>query len=79
MMFLNLSKLLSTKEFTAEEREVIESRFGTLYQSNNDLEEFCIRHQVNPINVWYWFKQSKVIPKQTYANVGHGIFSGFGP
>lgn len=55
---------LPTKEFSAEEREAIESGFGSLYQSNNDLEEFCIRHQVNPINVWYWFKQSKVIPRQ---------------
>jgi hypothetical protein len=55
---------LQTKEFTAEEREEIESGFPTLYQNNNDLEEFCIRHQVNPINVWYWFKQSNVIPKQ---------------
>lgn len=55
---------LPTKEFTAEEREAIESGFGSLYQSNNKLEEFCIRHQVNPINVWYWFKQNKVIPKQ---------------
>ena len=54
---------LPTKEFTTEERETIESQFGGLYQGNNDLEEFCIRHQVNPINVWYWFKQSKVIPK----------------
>jgi hypothetical protein len=55
---------LPTKEFSAEEREVIENGFPTLYQSNNDLEEFCTRHQVNPINVWYWFKQSNVIPQQ---------------
>lgn len=55
---------LPHEEFTAEERESIESGFPTLYQSNNDLEEFCIRHQVNPINVWYWFKQSNVIPQQ---------------
>jgi len=55
---------LPTKEFTAEERETIENGFGSLYQNNNDLEEFCIRHQVNPINVWYWFKQSNVIPQQ---------------
>jgi len=57
-------KALPTKEFTAEEREAIENGFGSLYQNNNDLEEFCIRHQVNPINVWYWFKQSNVIPQQ---------------
>lgn len=55
---------LPVKKFTAEEREAIESKFPSLYQSNNDLEEFCIRHQVNPINVWYWFKQSNVVPKQ---------------
>lgn len=55
---------LPTREFTAEEREEIDCGFSSLYQNNNDLEEFCIRHQVNPINVWYWFKQSNVIPQQ---------------
>jgi Eco57I restriction-modification methylase len=60
----NFIAALSNREFTAEERENIESEFGSLYQSNNDLEEFCIRHNVNPIDVWYWFKQSNVIPKQ---------------
>jgi len=61
---LDFIESLPVKEFTAEERESIESGFPSLYQSNNDLEEFCIRHQVNPINVWYWFKQSNVIPQQ---------------
>lgn len=42
-------------------REIKED-FATLYQSNNDLEEFCIRHQVNPINVWYWFKEANTLP-----------------
>lgn len=55
---------LPTQEFTAEERQKIEAEFPALYQNNNDLEAFCIRHTVNPINVWYWFKQSNVIPKQ---------------
>jgi hypothetical protein len=55
---------LPVKEFTTEERETVKKGFPSLYQGNNDLEEFCIRHQVNPINVWYWFKQSKVIPQQ---------------
>ncbi|WPX40860.1 BREX-1 system adenine-specific DNA-methyltransferase PglX [Akkermansia sp. N21116] len=55
---------LPIKKFTAEERDAIENGFGNLYQNNNDLEEFCIRHQINPINVWYWFKQSNVIPQQ---------------
>ncbi len=51
-------------ELTEEVQHAIENSFPTLYQSNNGLEEFCIRHQVNPINVWYWFKQSNVIPQQ---------------
>jgi hypothetical protein len=55
---------LPTKDFSEEEVEKITEGFPSLYQSNNDLEEFCIRHQVNPINVWHWFKQSKVIPQQ---------------
>lgn len=57
-------KALPTEESTEEKREKVESCFPILYQSNNGLEEFCIRHQINPINVWYWFKQSNVIPKQ---------------
>ena len=55
---------LPVKEFTAEAQEAIEAELPSLYQSNNDLEAFCIRHKINPINVWYWFKQSNVIPKQ---------------
>lgn len=55
---------LPEKEFTSTEKERIEKEFPSLYQSNNDLEEFCIRHQVNPINVWSWFKESNVVPKQ---------------
>ena len=50
--------------FSTEEKDNIVAEFPNLYQSNNDLEEFCIRHQVNPINVWYWFKESNSIPKQ---------------
>jgi len=55
---------LHALKLTLEERDSIEKEFSFLYQSNNNLEEFCIRHQVNPINVWYWFKQSNKIPKQ---------------
>ena len=55
---------LPDKEFTKQETETIWNEFPRLYQSNNDLEEFCILHKVNPVNVWYWFKESNVIPKQ---------------
>ena len=47
----------------------IKAGFATLYQSNNDLEEFCIRHQVNPINVWYWFKEANVMPAARAAEI----------
>ncbi len=49
-------------EFEPEKIREIKEGFATLYQSNNDLEEFCIRHQVNPINVWYWFKEAQIVP-----------------
>lgn len=55
---------LPTKKFSIDEIEKITAEFPKLYQSNNDLEEFCIRYKVNPINVWYWFKESGVIPQQ---------------
>lgn len=49
-------------------REIKEG-FAALYQSNNDLEEFCIRHQVNPINVWYWFREANVLPEARAAEI----------
>ncbi len=60
----NFITSLSTKEFSSDERENIQREFSSLYQSNNELEEFCIRNQVNPINIWYWFKKSNIIPNQ---------------
>ena len=61
---------LPTTTFNAEQLRIIKSEFSALYQSNNDLEEFCIRHQVNPINVWYWFKESNVLPAARTAEIG---------
>lgn len=55
--------------YDEQQLQTIKSEFSTLYQSNNDLEEFCIRHQVNPINVWYWFKESKVLPNARAAEI----------
>ncbi|MBC7388092.1 MAG: BREX-1 system adenine-specific DNA-methyltransferase PglX [Opitutaceae bacterium] len=60
---------LEVTEFDIQKVQSIKSDFGSLYQSNNDLEEFCIRHQVNPINVWYWFKESKVLPQARAAEI----------
>ncbi|MGG9959995.1 BREX-1 system adenine-specific DNA-methyltransferase PglX [Ferruginibacter sp. SUN106] len=60
---------LESIEFDVQKVQAIKSEFGSLYQSNNDLEEFCIRHQVNPINVWYWFKESKILPQARAAEI----------
>lgn len=56
-----LSYILHLPE--ADEVERIND-FGILYQSHNDWEEFCIRHQVNPIEAWYQYKQQGVLPAQ---------------
>jgi hypothetical protein len=62
---------VSIKKTDFEETEVqsIKSEFGTLYQNNNNLEEFCIHHQINPINVWYWFKESNVLPQVRISEI----------
>lgn len=52
-----------------EQKQLVISEFPSLFQSNNDLEEFCIRHQVNPLNVWYWFKESKILPAARAAEI----------
>lgn len=78
-----LDWLQQNKEFPASNEvfelvrnlEVIDSipqicNFESLYQSNNGWEEFCISHQINPIEVWYQFNKAGVIPPsrtQTFA------------
>jgi hypothetical protein len=60
---------LPTGSFEDQEIQTIKTEFGSLYQSNNDLEEFCIRHKVNPINIWYWFNESKTLPQGRAAEI----------
>lgn len=38
--------------------------FESLYLNNNNWEEFCIKHRINPIDAWYQFKRAKVLPSQ---------------
>ncbi len=54
---------LPIADFEEDKIRQIKKDFETIYQSNNDLEEFCKTHQVNPINVWYWFKEARILPK----------------
>ncbi len=72
---LEYIKSLPIKEFSDEEVKKITDGFPSLYQNNNDLEEFCIRHQVNPINVWYWFKQNNFIPQQRMHTMAMGFLA----
>ena len=60
---------LPVTAFDEQQIREIKEGFATLYQSNNDLEEFCIRHKVNPINVWYWFKEANVVPAARAAEI----------
>ncbi len=60
---------LHVEPYESDKKAQIIKAFETLYQNNNDLEEFCIKHQVNPINVWHWFKESKTLPKQRTATI----------
>lgn len=62
-------KQLPVVAIEEEKKRQIILEFPSMYQSNNDLEEFCIRHQVNPINVWCWFKESKVLPPARAAEI----------
>ena len=54
---------LPNKVYSLEEYDGIQNKFDTLLQGNNNLEEFCDFHQVNPIDVWYWLSKSNIIPK----------------
>jgi len=38
--------------------------FDVLYQTNKEWEEFCIQHKMNPVEVWWQFKQAGVLPPQ---------------
>ena len=53
-------------EFDSEKKQEIFENFSSLYQTNNNLEEFCIRNKVNPLDVCLWFNESNILP-QAYA------------
>jgi len=38
--------------------------FEVLYQTNKDWEEFCIQHKMNPVEVWWQFKNAGILPPQ---------------
>ena len=38
--------------------------FDVLYQTNKEWEEFCIQHKMNPVEVWWQFKNAGILPPQ---------------
>lgn len=52
------------EELPINEEQPKVNDFETLYQNNNGWEEFCIKHQMNPIEVWYQFKNANILPPQ---------------
>ncbi|SNB43070.1 conserved hypothetical protein [Flavobacterium psychrophilum] len=56
------TRTLSEIKFDENFIREIKENFNSLYKGNSNLEEFCIKYQVNPINVWYWFKEEKFLP-----------------
>lgn len=55
---------LPTLIYMEESAAFLREKFESLYQNNNDLEEFCVKNNINPINVWYLFRESGVLPVQ---------------
>lgn len=55
---------LEQDEQVIETKEKLGKEFSKLYQSNYGFEEFCIENEINPINLWYWFKESGIVPQQ---------------
>jgi hypothetical protein len=50
--------------FDIDEKVQLEEGFDSLYQKNNSFEEYCISKNINPINIWYLFKNIRIPPKQ---------------
>lgn len=40
------------------------SDFSALFLKNNNWDDFCLKHQMNPIEVWYQFQKQRIVPEQ---------------
>lgn len=52
------------EQLPVEDNQTRIDDFDILYQSHNNWEEFCIRHEMNPIEVWYQAREQAVLPAQ---------------
>ncbi|MBZ0199404.1 MAG: hypothetical protein K8H86_06025 [Ignavibacteriaceae bacterium] len=70
-------KNLPSEEISVERKQELNNLFSSLFQNNNDLEEFCIKQNINPINVWYLFKQSNILPSQRTQTIAMELLVDF--
>ena len=63
--FTPSNELLANLDALEERSEMPKiTDFETLYQNNNEWEEFCIKRNVNPVEAWWQFKNANVLPPQ---------------
>ncbi|MBH0060561.1 BREX-1 system adenine-specific DNA-methyltransferase PglX [Pseudoalteromonas sp. NZS71] len=60
---------LQEVEFESDYRARVIESLSSLYQVNKSLEEFCIEYQLNPITIWYWFKNVNALPKKRFKSI----------
>ena len=60
---------LPTTTITESTISDLTEKYHSLYQNNNDFEEFCVRNHLNPINAWYLFQKSGVLPLQRIKTI----------
>lgn len=72
LRFLSTNKLFPVHQEVLSLIENLETKadieqisdFDSLYLTNKEWEEFCIQHKMNPVEVWYQFKNANILPSQ---------------
>ena len=53
-----------------EERKLFIKRdFNLFIQNNINIEDFCVKYRINPIDLLYWFKEVNTVPKGLAAEI----------
>jgi hypothetical protein len=65
----NYIRELPRINFEEDRKREIIAEMATLYQGNNDLEELCIRMQINPLELCFWFSQNKIYPQARASEI----------
>lgn len=63
--FKPISEVLEHLEKLEERDDLIQIvDFDSLYQTNKEWEDFCVQHKMNPVEVWWQFKNAGILPPQ---------------